>query len=110
LAKAVHQLLYLFTVELRDFGAAAGALADHCADTWLEPVLRKARPDGSVEASLLAARILLMRRRARIAPVSAAPVFAFALQLRAETIRLRHLIWRIQLTGPTPVAARIVTT
>lgn len=54
----------------------------------------------SFEAEVLAVRIRLWHRKARVAPVGAAPVIEYLLRLRAQVLQLRTLVWGAALGMP----------
>lgn len=53
-----------------------------------------------LEGAVLEAQIAWQRRRMRLDPASAAPIIAFALELRAEVLNLRRILWGIALDAP----------
>lgn len=62
-----------------------------------------ARPLSSLESAVLEAQIAEQKRHARTRPQSAAPLIAFSLQLRAEVLNLRRIIWGVALEAPAPL-------
>lgn len=58
---------------------------------------------GEIETALLKAQIFEQRNLARQRPDGAAPTISFALQLRAEVLDLRRIIWGIALGAPNAV-------
>ena len=57
----------------------------------------------TLETEVLRAQIAEQRRAARIMPESAAPLISYALELRAELLDLRRIIWGISLEAPGPL-------
>ena len=57
----------------------------------------------TLEAAVLRAQVSEQRRLARRYPDSAAPTIGFALELRAEVLDLRRIIWGIALGAPSPL-------
>lgn len=57
-------------------------------------------PPASLEPAVLRSRLDAARARARVAPLSAAPVVAFRLRLRLETSDLRRIVWGLALGAP----------
>jgi vacuolar-type H+-ATPase subunit C/Vma6 len=55
---------------------------------------------GDLERLILRARIADLRKKAFHAPLDAAPVLCYALQVRAQVLDLRHIIWGISLAAP----------
>ncbi|HEY7682537.1 MAG TPA: V-type ATPase subunit [Gemmatimonadales bacterium] len=86
----------------REFAAASRLLASGFATTRLAPVF--SNPEGNpagLELAVLAALIAELRELARTEPLSAAPLLAYALQLRAEALDIRRVIWGVCLGAPT---------
>jgi len=52
-----------------------------------------------IDDALLAARLTVLHRRARLDPLQAVTVLQFALRLRAQVIVIRQAIWRLALGG-----------
>jgi vacuolar-type H+-ATPase subunit C/Vma6 len=87
-----------------DPATAAQLLAGAFAGTAIERVLTQ--PDGDMadlEPVVLGALIEDMRRQARTAPLSAAPLLHYALRLRAEVLNLRWIVWGRSLGVPSNV-------
>ncbi|MFZ1863451.1 MAG: V-type ATPase subunit [Polyangiales bacterium] len=53
-----------------------------------------------LDAAVLRAQIAWQHRCMRLDPSSAAPIIAFALELRAEVLNLRRILWGIALRAP----------
>jgi vacuolar-type H+-ATPase subunit C/Vma6 len=53
-----------------------------------------------LDASVLRAQIAWQHRCMRVDPSGAAPIIAFALELRAEVLNLRRILWGIALDAP----------
>jgi V/A-type H+-transporting ATPase subunit C len=68
-------------------------------DPVLGDALKRAEGAGGVERAALRARARAWRRRARVRPLSAAPVLSFVLRSRAEAMDLRAIAWRLTLGG-----------
>jgi vacuolar-type H+-ATPase subunit C/Vma6 len=86
-----------------DARAAAAAVAAAFAGSSLASAWRAAEP-GALEDAVLRARARAAAAAARRDPLGPAPLLAFALALRVETMDLQRLIWGIALGVP---AARI---
>lgn len=54
-----------------------------------------------LESTALRAQIIWQNRSARIDPSGPAPVIGFALELRAEVLNLRRIIWGVALRAPS---------
>jgi vacuolar-type H+-ATPase subunit C/Vma6 len=67
----------------------------------LAPALRGEAEDlGDLEGMALRAQIDWQNRAVRIDPSGAAPVIGFAIELRAEVLNLRRIIWGVALAAP----------
>jgi vacuolar-type H+-ATPase subunit C/Vma6 len=66
--------------------------ARHLASAGADP--------STFELAVLRLRLRELLLRARREPLSAAPLLAFLLRLRAQTLDLRHLIWTLSLGAP----------
>jgi vacuolar-type H+-ATPase subunit C/Vma6 len=53
-----------------------------------------------LEGAVLQAQIAWQRRSMRLDPAGAAPIIAFALELRAEVLNLQRILWGIALDAP----------
>lgn len=63
-----------------------------------------------IETALLRAQVAWQRQAVRVDPSSAAPLIGFALELRAESLDLRRIIWGAALQAPTALTqAELVT-
>ena len=56
-----------------------------------------------LETEVLRAQIAEQSRAARIMPEGAAPLISYTLELRAELLDLRRIIWGISLEAPGPL-------
>jgi vacuolar-type H+-ATPase subunit C/Vma6 len=74
-------------LELRK-SALAGAFREHIDDL------------AELESAALRAQIQWQNRSVRIDPSGAAPVIGFAIELRAEVLNLRRIIWGVALRAP----------
>jgi vacuolar-type H+-ATPase subunit C/Vma6 len=64
-----------------------------------------------LDAAVMRAQIAWQHRCMRLDPASAAPVIAFALELRAEVLNLRRILWGIGLAAPPAlIQAELVLT
>jgi vacuolar-type H+-ATPase subunit C/Vma6 len=82
-------------------GAAGARLAVALGDSPIATVLRRAARDpASLEDDLLRARLHLLARRVRQAPLGALPVLWFGLRLRARVVDLRRIVWAVTLGAP----------
>jgi vacuolar-type H+-ATPase subunit C/Vma6 len=83
--------------------AAGRILAAGFAGTRLAAVFAQpgAHP-GGLESAILAARIAEQAALALTAPLSPAPLLAFALRLRAEALDIRRIVWGVSLGAPAP--------
>jgi vacuolar-type H+-ATPase subunit C/Vma6 len=90
---------------------AAARLATALRGSPLAAPLSAAPSDPTgVEDAALRARILAWHQAARRNPLGPAPVLAYALQLRAQTVDLRRAIWGVALGAPAVmIAAELVT-
>lgn len=73
----------------------AGPIADAVRGYGIDAV--------QIDDALLAARLTVLHRRARLDPLEAVTVLQFALRLRAQVTVLRQAIWRLALGG-VPIA------
>ena len=74
--------------------ASFQALRGILRGTMYEPAFHEPVPTpGEMEERILDARVTLLRRRRREAPVSAVPVLLFVLRLRREVVGLRRMVW-----------------
>lgn len=91
---------------LPDWDAAVRSLAEALGHTRISVVLRQAadRP-AELEARLLTARYRDLTHDGRLAPLSPAPVLAYALAVRLEVLALQRLIWGLALGAPESVRA-----
>lgn len=68
----------------------------------LAPAFRRDVDDlAELESAALRAQIDWQNRSLRIDPSSAAPVIGFAIELRAEVLNLRRIIWGVALRAPS---------
>jgi vacuolar-type H+-ATPase subunit C/Vma6 len=86
----------------RDIAAASRLLARGFAGTRQAAVFANpgANPAG-LELAVLASLIAELAGLARTAPLSPAPLLAYALRLRAEALDIRRVIWGVSLGAPT---------
>jgi vacuolar-type H+-ATPase subunit C/Vma6 len=90
--------------ESEEAAQAVEGLAERFASTAWGPVLtRHASDPAGLEEALLSAHVRILRRRAREEPLGPVPVLLYALQLRAEALDLRRVIWGVALGVPGPV-------
>lgn len=101
------------------FRRTAAAASPREAWQVLQPVFRKstlaagfaaAELPGSFEAGVLAARVAFWHRKARVAPVGAAPVIEYLLRLRAQVLQLRTLVWGAALGMPPSTRKQLLLT
>ncbi|MGE0353377.1 MAG: V-type ATPase subunit [Gemmatimonadales bacterium] len=104
--RAIPLELFVHASGLESLAVAVGELAARLApEQMAEPILERHEDPAELEDLLLRHRIRRLRRRARLDPLSTAPVLAFALELRHEVRRLQRLIWGIGLHAPVAVLA-----
>jgi len=88
-------------IALGEPGAAGDRLAVALGDSAVTTVLRQAaRGPASLEDDLLRARLHVLARRVRQAPLGALPVLWFGLRLRAQVVDLRRIVWAVTLGAP----------
>jgi len=88
-------------IALGDTGAAGARLAAALGDSSISTALRQAARDAaSLEDDLLRARLHVLTRRVRQAPLGALPVLWFGLRLRAQVVDLRRIVWAVTLGAP----------
>ena len=76
-------------------------LARQLRDSALAPVFRQAIDEiAALESAALRAQIAWQHRSMRIDPGSAAPVIGFVIELRAQALSLRRVIWGVALRAP----------
>jgi hypothetical protein len=94
-----------------DGGLAGRRLAAAFAGTPLAvPFERHGGDPARLEDAVLRARIGELVRAARAAPLGPAPLLAYALRLRAQTIDLRRLVWGVALASPRGALAQELVT
>jgi vacuolar-type H+-ATPase subunit C/Vma6 len=54
-----------------------------------------------LEGKMLRAQIDWQNRAVRFDPSGAAPIIGFAIELRAEVVNLRSIVWGVALQAPT---------
>jgi vacuolar-type H+-ATPase subunit C/Vma6 len=83
------------------FEQARRALLIRLQDSALGSAFREEAENlSTLEAAVLRAQIAEQRRLARLRPDGAAPTISFALELRAEVLDLRRIIWGVSLGAP----------
>jgi vacuolar-type H+-ATPase subunit C/Vma6 len=88
-------------IALGEPGAAGAQLAVALGDPPIATALRQAARDpASLEDDLLRARLHVLARRVRQAPLGALPVLWFGLRLRAQVVDLRRIVWAVTLGAP----------
>jgi vacuolar-type H+-ATPase subunit C/Vma6 len=98
-------------VATRDPAAAADAVATAFGAGSVAAALRRHREDGAaLEDAVLRCRIAALARVARREPLSPAPLLAFALALRAQTVDLHRVIWGVALGVPPALVTRELVT
>ncbi|MGB3052692.1 MAG: V-type ATPase subunit [Polyangiales bacterium] len=76
-------------------------LAWELRESALAPAFRQAIDEvAGLESAALRAQIAWQNRSMRIDPSSAAPVIGFVLELRAQALNLRRIIWGVALRAP----------
>lgn len=99
--KAVPLPLFKRAIATRDPGQAGHILAGGFAGSRIAAVFADSeKSPGGLERGVLAAWIADLREVARTAPLSVAPLLAYALRLRAEALDIRWLAWGISLGAP----------
>jgi vacuolar-type H+-ATPase subunit C/Vma6 len=87
-----------------DAGRCARVLAAGCEAPVAALVTRHARRPAALEAALETWQLGELERQARLDPLGAAPALRYLLLLRAQTIALGRLVWRVSmgaaLSGP----------
>lgn len=87
-----------------DRPAAADILARAMRRSPARDALRTHADDpAGLERALLGGQIAMLARRARLEPLSVAPILLFALRLRAQVLDLQRVIWGIALGAPPTV-------
>jgi vacuolar-type H+-ATPase subunit C/Vma6 len=109
--RAIRLALAQRAVATRNPGDAARLLATGFAGSSLAAVFEgPAASPGGLELAALAAQIADLRGLARNAPLSPAPLLAYALRLRAEVLDVRRLVWGVSLGAPVkPLVEGLVT-
>lgn len=84
---------------------SAALLPPYLAKLFAPSPLSAVFADATLELSQLETRVLrtqieVQRRAMRHDPLGAAPIIAFALELRAQVIDLRRIIWGVELQAP----------
>jgi vacuolar-type H+-ATPase subunit C/Vma6 len=88
-------------IALGEPGAAGARLAVALGESPIATALRQAARDpASLEDDLLRARLHLLARRVRQAPLGALPVLWFGLRLHAQVVDLRRIVWAVTLGAP----------
>ncbi|MGB5374621.1 MAG: V-type ATPase subunit, partial [Polyangiales bacterium] len=76
-------------------------LAWELRNSALAPVFRQGLDEiADLESAALRAQIAWQNRSMRIDPSSAAPLIGFAIELRAQVLSLRRIIWGVALRAP----------
>lgn len=83
------------------FDRARDGLARAFEGSPLSGALSADRELATMEGAVLRAQIEQQRQAARLRPAGAAPLVLFTLELRAEVIDLRRIIWGVVLETPT---------
>lgn len=86
-------------------GGALAALAAVFQATPLAEVFAAGDSPGDLEAAITRAQIRQLHQEARHNPLSAAPLLAYTLRLRAQLVDLRWLIWGTVLQAPAAMLA-----
>jgi vacuolar-type H+-ATPase subunit C/Vma6 len=100
--EAISRSVFDAAVRAGSQAAAAQRVADAFAGSLLARAFAPDAEFREVERRVLDAQVMMLRIRARRDPLSAAPVLAHALQVRAQSLDLRALIWSIALGVPAP--------
>ena len=109
--RALSLELFERAVATRDPADAADRVARAFGSRALAAALRQRRDDArAVEDAVLRARIAELEQLARLDPLSPAPLLAFALALRAQTVDLHRVIWGVALGAPPALVARELVT
>jgi vacuolar-type H+-ATPase subunit C/Vma6 len=98
-------------VATRDPAAAADRLAKVFGGGPVGAALRQHRHDlAALEDAVLRMRIATLEQLARREPLGPAPLLAFALALRAQTVDLHRVIWGVALGAPAALVTRELVT
>lgn len=88
-------------IALGEPGAAGARLALALGDSPVATILGQSASDpASLEDDLLRARLQVLARRVRQAPLGALPVLWFGLRLRAQVVDLQRIVWAVTLGVP----------
>jgi vacuolar-type H+-ATPase subunit C/Vma6 len=88
-------------IALGEPGSAGARLAVALGDSPIATALHQAARDpAALEDDLLRARLHVLARRVRQAPLGALPVLWFGLRLRAQVVDLRRIVWAVTLGAP----------
>ena len=103
--------LFARAITTHDPVRAGKVLATGFAGTRLGSVFAAVdQAAGGVERAVLAAWIADLVLAARTAPLSPAPLLAYALRLRAEALDIRWLVWGISLGAPSALLSEGLVT
>lgn len=98
-------------VTTRDPAAAADRVAKAFGGSPMSTVFREHRDDMAVlEDAVLRARIAALEQLGRRDPLGPAPLLAYALALRAQTVDLHRVVWGVALGAPPALVARELVT
>lgn len=90
--------------ELESLSAVHGRLGWELRGSPLAPAFAaELQSITELDAAVLRAQIAWQHRRIRLDPSGAAPIIAFALELRAEAVNLRRILWGLALAAPAPL-------
>lgn len=97
----LEKKVYLQAAGANEMAAAASMLASALSGTLYAEALREHAQDArTLEEALLGAQLRERMQAARRDPLGPAPLLAYVLQLRAESVDLRRIIWGIALGAP----------
>jgi vacuolar-type H+-ATPase subunit C/Vma6 len=109
--RAVPLTRFEQAIGTRDPTRAAKVLAAGFAGSRLQAAFTNIEvAAGGVERAVLSGWIADLAQAARIAPLSPAPLLAYALRLRAEALDIRWLVWGISLGAPPALLAEGLVT
>jgi len=99
------------SVATRDPALAADAVAKAFGGGAVAAALRRHRDElAALADAVLRIRIAALEQLARLAPLGPAPLLAFALSLRAQTVDLHRVIWGVALGAPPALVTRELVT
>lgn len=99
--RALPRAAFARLMSLSERGDVGNALVEQFRGSPLAVAFRRATDDPSeLESAILRTQIDWQNRSSRTDPGGTAPIIGFALELRAQVISLRRIIWGVALRAP----------